>query len=140
MRPQCRLIFFFTAADANVCSVCKTQGKTTPANSWCSICNDVFCQDFCQDCKMAICHTCCSLKHRQCDDVDALDSMTTIVKEKLSNENHELKINMTASEKRIILKKSQIKEVKTNAQNIKVQIRKLRERRRSHFKEIGTAS
>ncbi|XP_071089142.1 uncharacterized protein [Haliotis cracherodii] len=29
--------------DINICNVCKTQGKTTPATSWCSICDDVFC-------------------------------------------------------------------------------------------------
>ncbi|XP_046374016.2 E3 ubiquitin/ISG15 ligase TRIM25-like [Haliotis rufescens] len=118
------------AADANVCSVCKTQGKTTPATSWCSVCDEVFCDGclkmhnimpmsrdhdvvdvsdatkrkprhrfmckthkdkqielFCKDCRIAICHTCCSIEHRKCDDVDTLDNMTPLVREHLSNQN-----------------------------------------------------
>ncbi|XP_048239441.1 tripartite motif-containing protein 67-like [Haliotis rufescens] len=157
-------------ADANVCSVCKQQGKTTPALSWCSVCDYVFCDGclkmhnmmpmsrdhevvdgsdatkrkakhrfmckthkdkqielFCKDCRMAICHTCCSIKHRKCDDVDTLDSMTPIVREHLSNQNQELKIKMTTSENKIIFKKSQIKEINSNAQNIKDDIRKSRQ-------------
>ncbi|XP_046374018.2 tripartite motif-containing protein 2-like [Haliotis rufescens] len=159
------------AADANVCSVCKTQGKTTPATSWCSVCDEVFCDGclkmhnimpmsrdhdvvdvlnatkrkarhrfmckthkdkqielFCKDCKMAICHTCCSIKHRKCDDVDTLDNMTPLVREHLSNQNQELKIKMTTSENITILRKFQIKEFQTNAQNIKDEIRNIRQR------------
>ncbi|XP_071112841.1 uncharacterized protein [Haliotis cracherodii] len=159
------------AADVNVCSVCKTQGKTTPATSWCSVCDEVFCDEclkmhnimpksrdhevvdvsdatkrkarhrfmckthkdkqielFCKDCKMAICHTCCSIKHRKCDDVDTLDNMTPLVREHLSNQNQELKVKMTTSENITILRKSQIKEIQTNAQNIKDEIRNIRQR------------
>ncbi|XP_048239479.1 E3 ubiquitin-protein ligase TRIM9-like isoform X2 [Haliotis rufescens] len=158
------------AADVNICSVCKQQGKTTPALSWCSVCDDVFCDGclkmhnmmpmlrdheivnasdatkrkskhrfmckthkdkqielFCKDCRMAICYTCCSIKHRKCDDVDTLDSMTPIVREHLSNQNQELKIKMKTSENKIIFKKSQIKEINSNAQNIKDDIRKSRQ-------------
>ncbi|XP_071112634.1 uncharacterized protein [Haliotis cracherodii] len=159
------------AADANVCSVCKTQGKTTPATSWCSVCDEVFCDGclkmhnimpmsrdhkvvdvsdatkrktrhrfmckthkdkqielFCKDCRMAICHTCCSIEHRKCDDVDILDNMTPLVREHLSNQNQELKIKMTTSENITILRKSQIKEIQTNAQNIKDEIRNIRQK------------
>ncbi|XP_048239466.1 uncharacterized protein LOC125372842 [Haliotis rufescens] len=158
------------AADVNICIVCKQQGKTTRATSWCSVCDDFFCDGclkmhnmiptsrdhevvdasdatkrkakhrfmckthkdkqielFCKDCRMAICHTCCSIKHRKCDDVDTLDSMTPIVREHLSNQNQELKIKMTTSENNIIFRKSQIKEINSNAQNIKDDIRKTRQ-------------
>ncbi|XP_048239481.1 E3 ubiquitin-protein ligase TRIM71-like isoform X2 [Haliotis rufescens] len=158
------------AADVNNCSVCKQQGKTTPATSWCSVCDDVFCDGclkmhnmmpmsrdhevvdasnatkrkskhrfmckthkdkqielFCKDCRMAICHTCCSIKHRKCDDVDSLDSMTPFVREHLSNQNQELKIKMTTSENKIIFRKSQITEINSKVQNIKDDIRKSRQ-------------
>ncbi|XP_046577424.1 uncharacterized protein LOC124285271 isoform X2 [Haliotis rubra] len=158
------------AGDVNNCSVCKTQRKTTPASSWCSICDDVFCDGclkmhnmmpslrdhelvdfsdktkrktkhwfmctihkdkqielFCKDCRVAICHTCCSIKHRKCDDVDTLDNMTHVVREHLSNQNQNLKIKMTTSENEIIFKKSEIEEIKTNAQSIRNEIRKLRQ-------------
>ncbi|XP_048239480.1 tripartite motif-containing protein 2-like isoform X1 [Haliotis rufescens] len=158
------------AAHLNICSVCKQQGKTTPALSWCSVCDDAFCDGclkmhnmmpmlrdheivnasdatkrkakhrfmckthkdkqielFCKDCRMAICHTCCSIKHRKCDNVDTLDSLTPFVREHLSNQNQELKIKMTTSENKIIFKKSQIKEINSNAQNIKDDIRKSRQ-------------
>ncbi|XP_067675077.1 tripartite motif-containing protein 3-like [Haliotis asinina] len=157
------------AADVNNCRVCRTQGTTTPATFWCSVCDDVFCdvclklhnmmpmlcdhavvdvsnttkrkakqrfmckihkdkqiELFCKDCRKAICHTCCSIKHRKCDDVDTLDNMTPVVREYLSGENQELKIKMTTSENEIIFKESQIKEIKTNAQDIRYEIRKLR--------------
>ncbi|XP_046577432.1 E3 ubiquitin-protein ligase TRIM56-like isoform X3 [Haliotis rubra] len=156
--------------DVDNCSVCKTQGKTTPASSWCSVCDDIFCDGclkmhnmmpilrdhelvdlsdttkrktkqrlmctihkgeqimfFCKDCTIAICHICCSIKHRKCDDVDTLDNMTPVVREHLSNQNQELKIKMTTSENEIIFKKSEIEEIKTNAQSIRNEIRKLRQ-------------
>ncbi|XP_071114976.1 tripartite motif-containing protein 2-like [Haliotis cracherodii] len=172
--PSCRQLTKVSrgpSADANVCSVCKTQGKTTPATSWCSVCDEVFCDGclkmhnimpmsrdhevvdvsdatkkrarhrfmckthkdkqielFCKDCRMAICHTCCSIKHRKCDDVDTLDNMTPLVREHLSNQNQELKTKMTTSENITILRKSQIKDIQTNAQNIKDEIRNIRQR------------
>ncbi|XP_046557336.1 E3 ubiquitin-protein ligase TRIM9-like [Haliotis rubra] len=159
------------AAHVNICSVCKVQGKTTPATSWCSVCDDVFCDGclemhnmmpmsrdhevvglsdttkrkakqrlmcklhkdeqiklFCKDCRVAICHTCCSIKHRKCDDVDTLNNMTPVVREHLSNQTQELKIKMTTSEKRITFRKSQIEEIESNAQIIKDEIRQLRQK------------
>ncbi|XP_046557323.1 uncharacterized protein LOC124266560 [Haliotis rubra] len=159
------------AAHVNICSVCKVQGKTTPAISWCSVCDDVFCDGclkmhnvmtmlrdhevvdvsdttkrkakqrfmckihkdeqiklFCKDCGMAICHTCCSIKHRKCDDVDTLDNMTPVVREHLSNQKHELKMKMTTSENKIMFRKSQIEEIESNAQSIKDEIRQLRKK------------
>ncbi|XP_046548079.1 E3 ubiquitin-protein ligase TRIM56-like isoform X1 [Haliotis rubra] len=150
------------AAHVNICSVCKVQGKTTPATSWCSVCDDVFCDGclkmhnmmpmsrdhevvglsdttkrkakqrfickihkdeqiklFCKDCRVAICHTCCSIKHRKCDDVDTLDNMTPVVREHLSNQNQELKLKMTTSENRIIFRKSQIVEIESQCAKYK---------------------
>ncbi|XP_046548077.1 E3 ubiquitin-protein ligase Trim36-like [Haliotis rubra] len=159
------------AAHVNICSVCKTQEKTTPATSWCSVCDEVFCDGclkmhnmmsmsrnhevvglsdttkrkakqcfmckshkdeqiklFCKDCRTAICHTCCSIKHRKCDDVDTLDNMTPVVREHLSNQNQDVKLKMTTSEKRIIFKKSQLVKTESNAQSTMEEIRQLRQK------------
>ncbi|XP_067674517.1 protein wech-like [Haliotis asinina] len=159
------------AAFVNACNVCKTQGNITPATSWCSVCDDVFCDGclkmhnimsmsrdhevvdisdtikrkakqrfmckihkdkqvelFCKDCRKAICHICCSIKHRKCDDVDTLDNMTPVVRDHLSNQSQELKLKMTTAENRIILKKSRIQQLESDAQGIKEGISLLRQK------------
>ncbi|XP_046544076.1 E3 ubiquitin-protein ligase Midline-1-like [Haliotis rubra] len=150
--------------DDSGCNICTTQGKTSPACSWCSICDCAFCDGclkmhsvmpmsrdhevadlpnhpktnrsfmcnihrdeklkvFCKDCRKAICTVCCSIDHRKCDEVDTIESMVPIVKEQLTNQMKQLTVNMAAAKKCIDLRKDTILDMKSNAQNIKDQIR-----------------
>ncbi|XP_046557339.1 uncharacterized protein LOC124266566 [Haliotis rubra] len=110
--------------DHEVFGVSDTTKRKAKQRSMCKIHKDKQIELFCKDCRMAICHTCCSIKHRKCDDVDTLDNMIPVIREHLSN----LKLKMTTSEKRIIFKKSQLEKTVSNAQSIKDEIRQLRQK------------
>ncbi|XP_071091298.1 uncharacterized protein [Haliotis cracherodii] len=81
---------------------------------------------FCKDCRTAICTVCCSIKHRKCDDVETIDTMTPLVKESLITEtrNHEKKIKTYTDN--ISSTNSKIEKLSTNAQEMKDQVQKVR--------------
>ncbi|XP_067652569.1 protein wech-like [Haliotis asinina] len=127
--------------DTMSCSYCKDDGETTPADVWCSICDDAFCQNcarvhnripatrhhditylsgevkvrrkrkimcrehsdehikfLCKDCKKAVCHTCCTILHRKCDQVVTIEAelqtmknAITMTRAKLSTKQEQVK-------------------------------------------------
>lgn len=79
---------------------------------------------FCKDCKAAICQMCSSIEHRQCDNIVNLDNMTPLVKEKLTCRNTELRKHITATNNEITRTKSQLHDIRTNADDMKDKIAK----------------
>ncbi|XP_046338216.2 E3 ubiquitin-protein ligase TRIM63-like [Haliotis rufescens] len=113
--------------DHEVIDLCIHSNEKPKAQRFmCRIHKDEKIKLFCKDCRMAICTVCCSIKHKKCDDVETIDTMTPLVKESLIIEtrNEERKIeNYTEN---ISSTNSKIEKLSTNAQEMKDQVRKVR--------------
>ncbi|XP_048253801.1 E3 ubiquitin-protein ligase TRIM56-like [Haliotis rufescens] len=81
---------------------------------------------FCKDCRMAICTVCCSIKHRKCDDVETIDTMTSLVKESLITETRNQEKKIETYTDNISSTNSKIEKLSTNAQEMKDQVQKVR--------------
>ncbi|XP_048253788.1 protein wech-like isoform X2 [Haliotis rufescens] len=80
---------------------------------------------FCKDCRMAICTVCCSIKHRKCDDVETIDTMTPLVKESLITETRNQEKKKKIYTDNISSTNSKIEKLSTNAQEMKDQVQKV---------------
>ncbi|XP_048253794.1 protein wech-like [Haliotis rufescens] len=81
---------------------------------------------FCKDCRMAICTVCCSIKHRKCDDVETIDTMTPLVKESLITETRNQEKKIKTYTDNISSTNSKIEKLSTNAREMKDQVQKVR--------------
>ncbi|XP_046338203.2 uncharacterized protein LOC124119653 [Haliotis rufescens] len=100
--------------------------KPMASSFMCRIHKDEKIKLFCKDCRMAICTVCCSIKHRKCDDVETIDTITPLVKESLITEtrNQEKKIDTYTDN--ISSTNSKIERLSTNAREMKDQVQKVR--------------
>ncbi|XP_046563543.1 LOW QUALITY PROTEIN: uncharacterized protein LOC124272416 [Haliotis rubra] len=137
--------------DTMSCSYCKDDGETIPADVWCSVCDDAFCQKcarvhnripatrhhdvtelsgevkvrrkrkvmcgehneehikfLCKDCKRAVCHTCCTIHHRKCDQVVTIESelqtmksVITMTRTKLSTKQEQVKEHVEKQQSKV---------------------------------------
>ncbi|XP_048253791.1 protein wech-like [Haliotis rufescens] len=100
--------------------------KPMASSFMCRIHKDEKIKLFCKDCRMAICTVCCSIKHRKCDDVETIDTITPLVKERLITEtrNQEKKIDTYTDN--ISSTNSKIERLSTNAREMKDEVQKVR--------------
>ncbi|XP_048254880.1 probable E3 ubiquitin-protein ligase MID2 [Haliotis rufescens] len=135
------------------CSYCKDDGETTPADVWCSVCDDAFCQKcarvhnripatrhhdvtdlfrevkverkgkvmckehknehtkfLCKDCKKAVCHTCCTIYHRKCDQVVTIESEIQTMKSVIAKARGELSLKQDEAKTHVEKQQSKVNE------------------------------
>ncbi|XP_067650822.1 uncharacterized protein [Haliotis asinina] len=159
------------APETRECSICRKQQRQTPATSWCSSCDSLFCDGclnihgeglfsrdhevvelaespnfkmtpkrqfkckhhvskqielFCKDCKMAICTICCSINHRNCNEVDTIENMNPEVKEQLTKRTKELNVRIGNIKHGISVRKKQDDDFRNTIENAKYQIGNVR--------------
>ncbi|XP_046338208.2 tripartite motif-containing protein 3-like [Haliotis rufescens] len=113
--------------DHEVIDLCIHSNEKPKAQRFmCRIHKDEKIKLFCKDCRMAICTVCCSIKHRKCDDVETIDTMTPLVKESLITETRNQEKTIETYTDNITSTNSKIERLSTNAQEMKDQVQKVR--------------